>query len=114
MSKEKEFLYVGHYIDVDGNYILKIGTTSNLKRRKSEHEYYYKRTKNYPMPENGKFIYDWKLKLAHDNTLKFEELNKQEWTKIGVGQYIKKDRYLCSEKLESVIIKIKREYKIEL
>ena len=66
------------------------------------------------MPENGKFIYDWKLKLAHDNTLKFEELNKQEWTKIGVGQYIKKDRYLCNEKPEFVTIKIKREYKIEL
>ena len=24
-TREKEFLYVGHYIDQDGNYILKIG-----------------------------------------------------------------------------------------
>ena len=111
---KKEFLYVGHYIDISGNYILKIGTTSNLNRRKAEHEYYYKRTKNYPMPKDGKFIYDWKLKLTHGNTLKFEELNKQEWTKIGVGQYIKKDRYLCNAKPEFVTVKIKREYKIKL
>ena len=34
---EKEFLYVGHYIDIDGNYILKIGTTNDLKRRQTEH-----------------------------------------------------------------------------
>ena len=25
----KEYLYVGHYIDIDGNYILKVGTTKN-------------------------------------------------------------------------------------
>ena len=28
MSLNKEFLYVGHYIDVLGNYILKGGTTN--------------------------------------------------------------------------------------
>ena len=33
---EKEFLYVGHYIDTDGNYILKIGTTNDLRRRAAE------------------------------------------------------------------------------
>jgi hypothetical protein len=32
MKKDKEFLYVGHYIDTDSNYILKIGTTKNLER----------------------------------------------------------------------------------
>ena len=49
-----------------------------------------------------------------ENTLKFEELNKNEWKEIGVGRYVKKDRFLCKEKPESVTIRIKREYCIEL
>lgn len=32
---EKEYLYVGHYIDAQGNYILKIGTTNDLARRRA-------------------------------------------------------------------------------
>jgi hypothetical protein len=28
----KEYLYVGHYIDDEGNYILKVGTTNDLER----------------------------------------------------------------------------------
>ena len=35
--REKEYLYVGHYIDKDGNYILKVGTTNDLERRRKEH-----------------------------------------------------------------------------
>ena len=38
---EKEFLYVGHYVDTEGKYILKIGTTNDLARRAQEH------TRNY-------------------------------------------------------------------
>ena len=34
---EKEYLYVGHYIDTKGNYILKVGTTNNLKNRQRQH-----------------------------------------------------------------------------
>lgn len=33
MQQKKEYLYVGHYFDVEGNYILKIGTTNDLVRR---------------------------------------------------------------------------------
>ena len=33
----KEYLYVGHYIDDEGNYILKVGTTNDLERRRKEH-----------------------------------------------------------------------------
>ena len=32
-AMNKEFLYVGYYVDTEGNTILKIGTTNNLKRR---------------------------------------------------------------------------------
>ena len=41
---EKEFLYVGHYVDTNGDYILKIGTTNNLDRRQKEHTRNYKRS----------------------------------------------------------------------
>lgn len=40
-NHNKEFLYVGHYTDTDGNYILKIGTTCDLDRRWKDH------TRNY-------------------------------------------------------------------
>lgn len=43
MSLNKEFLYVGHYIDVLGNYILKVGTTNDLARRQKEHTRNYKK-----------------------------------------------------------------------
>ena len=55
---EKEFLYVGHYVDMNGDYILKIGTTNDLDRRQKEHTRNYKRSPNYTMPEDGKFEYD--------------------------------------------------------
>ena len=58
---EKEFLYVGHYVDMNGDYILKIGTTNDLDRRQKEHTRNYKRSPNYTMPEDGKFEYDFKL-----------------------------------------------------
>ena len=29
----KEFLYVGYYIDTENHFVLKIGTTNDLKRR---------------------------------------------------------------------------------
>ena len=47
----KEFLYVGYYVDTEGNTILKIGTTNNLKRRQQEHTRNYKRAKEYTMPK---------------------------------------------------------------
>jgi predicted GIY-YIG superfamily endonuclease len=46
---EKEFLYVGHYIDTEGNYILKIGTTNNLKRRAQEHTTNYRKVKKHTL-----------------------------------------------------------------
>ena len=55
---EKEFLYIGHYVDTQGRYILKIGTTNDLKRRKAEHTRNYCRAKKYTMPEGNEFEYD--------------------------------------------------------
>ena len=57
-AREKEFLYVGHYIDKDGNYILKIGTTNDLQRRAAEHTRNYHKAKEHKMPAGDKFQYD--------------------------------------------------------
>ena len=49
---EKEYLYVGYYIDTENNFILKIGTTNDLKRRQSEHNRNYKRATAHTMPKD--------------------------------------------------------------
>ena len=41
----KEYLYVGHYIDIDGNYILKVGTTKNPTKRRYQHNTYVNKEK---------------------------------------------------------------------
>ena len=46
-----DYVYVGHYTDIDGNYILKVGTTNNIKRRTYEHTAAYKRKKKYQKTE---------------------------------------------------------------
>ena len=38
---EKEYIYVGKYTDTEGNCIVKIGTTNDLKRRKYEHKIFF-------------------------------------------------------------------------
>ena len=60
----KEFLYVGHYLDKIGNYMLKIGTTNDLERRRKEHNRTYKNSPHHKMAEDGNFEYDWYLPLT--------------------------------------------------
>lgn len=103
-KKDKEFLYVGHYYDSDGNYILKIGTTNCLSRRQKEH------TANY----GHNFIYDWSIPLSKYNTLRYEDKNREMWKVDCVGEFIRNDRFLCYSKPNSVTIKIRKEYVIEL
>ena len=76
---EKEFLYIGHYTDTKGNYILKIGTTNDLKRRKSQHTTNYRRAKQYTMPQDSEFEYDWSLPLSKYNTFRYEDKNKEKF-----------------------------------
>lgn len=111
---EKEFLYVGHYIDTDGNYILKIGTTNDLKRRAAEHTRNYKRTKNLTMPQNSNFVYDWYLPLSKYNTLRFEDSNRKAWQNEGIGVFVRNDRFKCNKKPKKVIVKIRKSYEIIL
>lgn len=100
----KEFLYVGHYIDQNGRYILKIGTTNDLKRRQKEHN------RNY----GTDFVYDWHLKLSKYNTLRYEDLNRERWKSQKVGEFVRNDRFVCDIKPQMVTIKIKKLYEIAL
>ena len=66
---EKEYLYVGHYTDTNGNYILKIGTTNDLDRRQKEHTRNYRKAPQYVMPSDQEFQYDFWLKLSKYNPI---------------------------------------------
>ena len=110
----KEFLYVGHYIDSADNYILKIGTTNDLNRRKQEHIRNYSKAKTHALKSGCEFEYDFTIPLSKYNTLRFEDKNRQKWQEMGVGEYIRNDRFLCVEKPTEVNITIKKTYTINL
>lgn len=111
---EKEFLYVGRYYDVDGVLVLKIGTTNDLKRRQAEHNRNYRRAKTHTMPKDGEFEYLWSLPLSKYNTIRYEDKNRQKWQNENVGEFIRNDRFVCETPPNSVIIKIRKEYQIEV
>jgi hypothetical protein len=111
---DKEFLYVGHYYDINNNYILKIGTTNDLKRRRTEHNYNYRRAKTNTMPRENEFEYDWTLPLSKYNTLRYEDKNRKRWQELAVGVFIRNDRFVCAEKPAEVEVSIRKTYKISL
>lgn len=110
----KEFLYVGHYYDEDNNYILKIGTTNNLERRRKEHTRNYRRNKTNRLTDDGIFSYDWYLPLSKYNTIRYEDRTRENWKQENIGIYIRNDRFLCGEKPEKVTVTIKKTYEIVL
>ena len=111
---EKEFLYVGHYVDMNGDYILKIGTTNDLDRRRKEHTRNYKRSPNYTMPEDGKFEYDWYCPLSKYNTLRYEDKNRELWQEMGIGQFVRNDRFYCAKRPKTVKVTVRKTYEISL
>ena len=110
----KEYLYVGYYVDVDGNFILKIGTTNDLQRRRTEHNRNYKRSVKYTLPPSGSFEYLWTLALSKYNTLRYEDYNRQAWRDLGIGEFIKNDRFKLSTPLDYIPVKIRKTYEIAL
>lgn len=111
----KEWLYIGHYIDTQGRYILKIGTTNDLHRRATEHTRNYRKAKAYIMPTDSVFEYDWYLPLSKYNTLRFEDKTRANWQQIGIGEYVRNDRFNCGKcKPKAVKVKIRKTYTIEL
>lgn len=113
MSK-KYYLYVGHYIAETGEYILKVGTTNDLKRRRIEHNYNYRRSSKYRMPRSEQFQYNWYLPLSKLNTLRYEEKTKAELDKAEIGARFSNDRYCCAEKPNKIVVTIKKSYEINL
>lgn len=114
MKQEKEFLYVGYYIDVCGNYILKIGTTNDLKRRKSEHTRNYKRGKTHTMAPDCEFNYLWYKPLSKYNTLRYEDKNRQNWQDMEIGRFVRNDRFVLDTIPPTVKVTIKKTYEIAL
>lgn len=114
MATDKEFLYVGHYTDTNGNYILKIGTTNDLDRRAKEHTRNYQRSKNYTMPAGATFVYDWHLPLSKYNTLRYEDRNRKAWQDLNIGEFVRNDRFFCANKPPQVSITIRKTYTINL
>ncbi len=111
---EKEFLYVGYYIDIEGQYILKIGTTNDLKRRAKEHTRNYHRAKQYTMPSNSEFRYLWHHPLSKYNTLRYEDKNRSMWQEQGIGEFVRNDRFILCNVPKFVEIKIRKTYQIAL
>lgn len=114
MVAEKEYLYVGHYVDINGNFMLKIGTTNDLKRRAQEHTRNYRRAKNYTMPKTDKFVYDWWRPLSKYNTLRYEDKNREIWKAKNIGEFVRNDRFNCRTKPKIVEVTIRKTYKIAL
>ena len=111
---EKEFLYVGFYIDTNGNFILKIGTTNDLDRRRSEHNRNYKRAPEHTMPPNGSFTYLWSHKLSKYNTLRYEDRNRAAWQEANIGEFVRNDRFVFAEAPSQVCVRIRKVWEVSL
>jgi len=111
---EKEYLYVGYYYDTDGKFILKIGTTNDLKRRATEHTRNYRRAKTHTMPADAKFQYLWSHKLSKYNTLRYEDRNREIWKAMGIGNFIRNDRFILDTMPNFIPVKIRKTYQIAL
>jgi predicted GIY-YIG superfamily endonuclease len=112
--KMKEFLYVGYYHDTCGRYILKIGTTNDLDRRRKEHTRNYKKSPNYTMPKDGEFTYIWSHPLSKYNTLRYEDKNRALWQELEIGEYVRNDRFVLCKMPKFVPVKIRKTYQIAL
>ena len=109
------YVYVGHYTDIDGNYILKVGTTNNIRRRTCEHTAAYKEKKKYQMPKDGQFVMDWYRPVSYKNSIKTEDRTRQTWKNEGIGQFIPKDRFNCgANPPRQVKVKIRKEWIVDL
>jgi predicted GIY-YIG superfamily endonuclease len=110
----KEFLYFGGYIDTDGNAIFKIGTTNDLNRRKEEHDRAYAKTPNHP--RKTEFVYLTYIQLSKLNTLRYENLFKEQMILSKIGEYVENDRFVMSdyELKQPLLFTIRNEYTINL
>ena len=110
-KREKEFFYLGFYIDRENNFLLKYGTTCELPRRRREHRKGNPKLKNYPASEEFPFEYVWHIPLSKANTLKLEDDFREQAKELGFYKHIQNDRIVLEKELpEFIKIKIKKEY----
>ena len=113
-NHEKEYLYVGYYISTEKEFVLKIGTTCDLERRRREHTRNYRRTPYHTMPPDEEFHYIWYIQLSKYNTLRYEDRNRQLWQEMGIGEFVRNDRFILSIVPNFVPVKIRKTYQIAL
>lgn len=114
-NAEKEYLYLGTYKGINGEIVLKIGTTNDLKRRRYQHNTSYRKpSSKVQMPATETFEYIWTHELSRSNTHRYEDLNKDIWIEMGFGEYVENDRFVFQEMPKSCLIKIKNIYEIAL
>lgn len=66
------------------------------------------------MPQESRFEYDWFLPLSKYNTLRYEDINRELWKNMGIGRFIRNDRFYCEKKPEVITITIRKVYLINL
>ena len=110
----KEYLYIGHYIDVNNKYVLKVGTTDNPKGRQKEHNPEDPSADKHPRRQGTTFQYDWKHKLSHANTLKYETLIKEDIKAAEVAEYVAHDRFVFEKKPDKIYLQIRKTWEVEL
>ena len=66
------------------------------------------------MPQESEFVYDWFIPLSKYNTLRFEDRNRQAWQDMGIGRFIRNDRFYCEKKPDTIKITIRKTYEIAL
>lgn len=110
----KEFFYVGHYISESGEYVFKVGTTNDPKRRRAEHNRAYAKTPNHPMRAGTTFEYDWLKALSKYTTLRIEDREKERFQAENFGCYLNNDRFIFAVKPPEVKITVRKTYTIAL
>lgn len=112
----KEYFYIGHYVDTEGNYVLKIGTTGNLDRRAKEHNRNYARAKTHTLGIGEEFTYDWWIPLSKYNTLRVEDNTRDSFISCGFGHFVANDRFVfpMAEKPTHLYIGVRKSYRVVL
>ena len=110
-----DYVYVRHHTDIDGNYIRKVGTSNNSRRRTWEQTAAYKGKKKCQMRKDGQFVMDWYRPVSYKNSIKTEDRTRQAWKNEGIGQFIPKDRFNCgATPPRQVKVKIRKEWIVDL
>jgi hypothetical protein len=69
----------------------------------------------YNLPKSDSFTYDWYLPLSKYNTLRYEDRNRQKWQEMGIGDFVRNDRFNCGQRKPSQVqVTIRKTYTITL